>query len=156
MRALVYRTRRQAMADLYLALNTGFSAPLIAKGMPAREARDIISVWSLVVSNHAQNRDSTASEITKRLGISRGTVNRRLQVMEGFGYLVFDGSRCHLTDKYAARPLLSPEAVAKIETAIQRAHEALQKAANGRAGKNHKIKGGDGDDDRPQASRPKH
>ena len=118
MRALASRAQCQAIAELYLDLNSALAGPLVAARVPAREAHDTVLVWMAVVANHAEDRMSTAHEISKRLGIPRMTVTRRLEILERLGYLVFEGSRCCVAD---AMP--SETQLADIEAIVHRAHK---------------------------------
>ena len=120
MRALASGAQRQAIAELYLDLNSALAAPLMTAGVPAREAHDAVLVLAAVAANHAQGRMSSASEISKRLGISRMTVTRRLEILAKLGFLAFEGSRCCVADE-----MLSPDQLHDIELIIRRAHEAL-------------------------------
>ena len=155
MRALAYRVRRQTIANLFLDLRSALAAPLLSSTkVPKRQAHAIIAVWMAIISNHAENRTSTAHEIGKRIGVSRNTINRRLATLQRLGFVNFEGSVCYIADAYASHPPLTPAQLADTEEIIHRASKALLRATNGK--KRNNPHGVPDDDDRPQSSRNGH
>jgi hypothetical protein len=127
---LVDGKQRSILATLYLNLNTRFSAPLRKEGIPNRQARDMVALVALIITNHHRNKVTTAREIEQALGLPRATVERRIKQLKKLNYLAGEGSGFYVSDAYAELQLLQGTELDEIEADIHRASTQLRELHN--------------------------